>query len=103
MGCPFFPPSLGFVGVVAAIETVKEEEKQCRSLAAAKARPVFEEFMPIKSKMEEDGGSGVEKDSRDKMSWMSSAQLWSDNNENSNKNKNKSVDDVKEVIKDLIP
>lgn len=80
-----------------AIETVKEEEKQCRLLAAAKATPVLEEFMPIQSKIEEDGGSKVEKDCRDKMNWMSSAQLWSDNNDNSNNNiKNKSVDDVKE-------
>lgn len=94
------------VCVVAAIETVKEEEKQCRSLAAAKATPVLEEFMPIQSKIKEDGGSKVEKDCRDKMNWMSSAQLWSDNNDNINNNnniKNKSVDDVKEVMKDPIP
>lgn len=102
MGCLCF--CVGFVCVVAAIETVKEEEKQCRSLAAAKATPVLEEFMPIQSKIEEDGGSKVEKDCRDKMNWMSSAQLWSDNNDNSNNNiKNKLVNDVKEVMKDPIP
>ncbi|XP_068657418.1 myb family transcription factor EFM-like isoform X2 [Aristolochia californica] len=67
-----------------AIEALKMEAKQCRS---ANARPVLEEFMPIRSKFEEDGGVKTEKDSRDKMNWMSSAQLWSDNyNEIGNNN-----------------
>ncbi|XP_077234144.1 myb family transcription factor EFM-like [Tasmannia lanceolata] len=76
------------------IEVVKEEAMKCRS---ANARPVLEEFLPIRSKFEEDGGAKREKDSRDKMNWMSSAQLWSDHSNNYNNNnktnkKNKSVD-----------
>lgn len=76
-----------------AVEVVEEEKKQCRSLAA-KVRPVLEEFMPIRSKLDEEEGMKMEKESGDKMNWMSSAQLWSNNNEISNKNK--SVDDAKE-------
>lgn len=67
---------------MAAIEALKAEVAQCG--------PVTEEFMPVvKRKVveeeEEDDGVKVEmeeKDARDKMSWMSSAQLWSDTNRN---------------------
>ncbi|KAG9440726.1 hypothetical protein H6P81_020891 [Aristolochia fimbriata] len=90
-----------------AIEALKTEGMQCRSVDA---RPVLEEFMPIGSKFEEDGGVKTEKDSRDKMNWMSSAQLWSDNyNDNSNNNsannnykKNKIVEKVEESNRSVI-
>lgn len=64
---------------MAAIEALKAEAAQCG--------PAMEEFMPVVKRMvveEEEQGDGVkveeveEKDARDKMSWMSSAQLWSD-------------------------
>lgn len=79
-------------GVVTAIEAVKEEEKKCRSLAE-KARPVLDEFITVKSKLDEDGKAETE---RDKMNWMSSVQLWSDTNENSKKSK--SEGDLKEEV-----
>ncbi|XP_068654257.1 myb family transcription factor EFM-like [Aristolochia californica] len=91
-----------------AIEALKMEAMQCRSV---NARPVLEEFMPVRSKFEDDGGVKTEKkDSRDKMNWMSSAQLWSDNyNENSNNNnsadnykKNKIVEKVEESNRSVI-
>ncbi|WOL19561.1 hypothetical protein Cni_G28363 [Canna indica] len=39
----------------------------------------FAEFLPIKSKVDEDRGAIVASDCKDKMNWMSSVQLWSDN------------------------
>lgn len=62
------------------IEGLKEELAQCRGgEAAAGGRPVLEEFMPLKRKFEDEEGVKLEKDFRDKVNWMSSAQLWSDN------------------------
>lgn len=67
--------------VLAAIEALKAEAAQCG--------PVMEEFMPAvkrnvveEEEEEDDGVKGEEKDACDKMSWMSSAQLWSDTNRN---------------------
>ncbi|XP_058081059.1 myb family transcription factor EFM-like isoform X2 [Magnolia sinica] len=88
-----------------AIEAVKEEEMRCRLSnvnADSKASPVLEEFMPIKSKLDEDADVKKEKDSREKMNWMSSAQLWSDcciNDHHSN-GKVKPID-VKEKVEEL--
>ncbi|CAN6449416.1 unnamed protein product [Victoria cruziana] len=63
-----------------AIENVKQQmRQQCRM-----SRPVLEEFIPVKKfssdeEGKEDGFLREEKDCRDKMNWMRSAQLWSDN------------------------
>jgi len=66
---------------------MKSEVEQCRS----EKRHVLEEFMPIKSILDEEGGVKLEKDCKDKMNWMSSAQLWSDNySDDNNKNNNSS-------------
>lgn len=57
---------------------LKEELEQWRG--DRYACPVVEEFMPIKrSRLEDEGGMKVEIDCKDKMNWMSSVQLWSDN------------------------
>ncbi|KAA8536163.1 hypothetical protein F0562_028641 [Nyssa sinensis] len=58
-----------------AIVTLKEESTHCMT---TNAEPVLEEFIPIKKSCDEDEKSdaGKEKDSRDKMNWMSSVQLW---------------------------
>ncbi|XP_077225054.1 myb family transcription factor EFM-like [Tasmannia lanceolata] len=80
------------------IQVVKEEAVPCRS---SNAHPVLEELMPIRSKLDEDRVIKREKDNSDKMNWMSSAQLWSNNsNNNANNKKNKSVD-VIEKAKEL--
>ncbi|MQL89376.1 hypothetical protein Taro_021947 [Colocasia esculenta] len=64
----------------AVIEGLKEELAQCKaSEAIAVESPVLEEFMPMKRKFEEEEGVKPEEDFRDKVNWMSSAQLWSDN------------------------
>ncbi|XP_019166421.1 PREDICTED: myb family transcription factor EFM-like isoform X1 [Ipomoea nil] len=59
-----------------AIVALKEESVQCRK---SKVEPVLEEFIPLKKSCD-GGGDRVEirkdKDSREKMNWMSSAQLW---------------------------
>ena len=80
---------------------MKSEVEQCRS----EKRHVLEEFMPIKSILDEEGGVKLEKDCKDKMNWMSSAQLWSDNysddnNKNNNSSKKNTVSDSKmEILK----
>lgn len=56
---------------------LEEELERCQKDS------VFEEFMPIKSKFEENTGGEMEDDSKDKKSWMSSAQLWSHSEEDS--------------------
>uniref|UniRef100_A0A1D1YB93 Two-component response regulator ARR18 n=1 Tax=Anthurium amnicola TaxID=1678845 RepID=A0A1D1YB93_9ARAE len=63
------------------IEGLEEELAKCRgsSDAVTGGRPVLEEFMPMKRKFDEEEGVKQEKDFRDKVNWMSSAQLWSDN------------------------
>ncbi|KAJ8513987.1 hypothetical protein OPV22_004421 [Ensete ventricosum] len=55
------------------IDGLKEETERCGG-GGCFGR-VLEELLPVESKVEEDGGVKVE----DKMNWMSSAQLWSDN------------------------
>lgn len=58
---------------------MKEELAGCRD-GGGGGRPALEEFMPVNAKLEEaEGGVRDEKDFRDKVNWMSSAQLWSDN------------------------
>ncbi|CAA6657782.1 unnamed protein product [Spirodela intermedia] len=62
------------------IEGVKEELAGCRGGGGGGGGPELEEFMPVNAKFEEaEGGVRDEKDFRDKVNWMSSAQLWSDN------------------------
>ncbi|XP_031481772.1 myb family transcription factor EFM-like [Nymphaea colorata] len=77
-----------------AIENVKQQMKQqCRM-----GRPVLEEFIPVKkcSSDDEEKGDGFlreEKDCRDKMNWMRSAQLWSDNHLDSPDMRNERMDE----------
>ncbi|XP_058069299.1 transcription factor HHO2-like [Magnolia sinica] len=86
-----------------AIEAMKKEEKQCRS-ENENDRPILEEFMPVRSKIGEDGGLKMEKDGGDKMNWMSSAQLWSNNNspdnDNNHNNKKNQLTDMKKKEKE---
>ncbi|KAK3024541.1 hypothetical protein RJ639_043733 [Escallonia herrerae] len=57
-----------------AIVAMKEESMQCRKL---NVKPILEEFMPLKKSSDEDGKDEVRKeDSKDKMNWLSSVQLW---------------------------
>ncbi|RRT38376.1 hypothetical protein B296_00055729, partial [Ensete ventricosum] len=58
------------------IDGLKQELKQCRD-----GRPthVFEEVIPTKRNREDEGGLKPEAACKDKMGWMSSAQLWSVN------------------------
>lgn len=57
---------------------------------------VTEEFIPLKGRSDEDGGVKIGKDSSDKRSWMSSAQLWSCSR-NSDHYNQKSVQEFKLV------
>ncbi|CAI9104383.1 OLC1v1003042C3 [Oldenlandia corymbosa var. corymbosa] len=63
-----------------AIKTVKEESTKYRK--SANAEPVLEEFIPIKKTPDDDDEKNIvdtkteNNDCRDKMSWMSSVQLW---------------------------
>uniref|UniRef100_A0A1D1Y7M1 Two-component response regulator ARR18 n=1 Tax=Anthurium amnicola TaxID=1678845 RepID=A0A1D1Y7M1_9ARAE len=50
----------------------------------ARSRPVMEEFMPVKRDSQGGGEMRREDDDRDKVNWMSSAQLWSDNHSATN-------------------
>ncbi|KAJ0980301.1 hypothetical protein J5N97_008556 [Dioscorea zingiberensis] len=67
---------LSMVLVSDVIGGLKEELEQWRG--DRYACPVEEEFMP-RSRLEDEGGVKMEMDSKDKMNWMSSVQLWSDN------------------------
>ncbi|CAL9103950.1 unnamed protein product [Musa textilis] len=58
------------------IEGLNKEIQRCRGDRFGR---VFEEFIPMKSKVEEDGRVKAATDCKDKKNWMSSAQLWSDN------------------------
>ncbi|KAG1347930.1 putative transcription factor NIGTH1 [Cocos nucifera] len=82
-----------FSSLVAVIQGLKEELEQCRGDRCARSCHVLEEFMPVKSKFEEEGRVKLEDDTKDKMNWMSSAQLWSDNcsDENNNTNDEKRI------------
>ncbi|XP_008792589.2 myb family transcription factor EFM [Phoenix dactylifera] len=77
------------------IQGLKEELEQCGGDRYARSCHVLEEFMPVKSKFEEEGRVKLEDDTKDKMNWMSSAQLWSDNY--SDENKNNATDDEKRI------
>ncbi|XP_072958443.1 myb family transcription factor EFM-like [Typha angustifolia] len=70
--------------LVDVIEGLKEELERCRNERDGHVQ----EFIPLKSKFEEEQGVKLEADSRDKMDWMSSVQLWSDNYSNSDNNSN---------------
>ncbi|URD97221.1 MYB family transcription factor, partial [Musa troglodytarum] len=54
------------------IDGLKKETERCGGGCFGR---VLEEFLPVESRVEQDGGVQVD----DKMNWMSSAQLWSDN------------------------
>lgn len=61
---------------IAAIVALRAESVQCRK---SRTEPVLEEFIPLKKSSNEDNKAEVTKDkdsSREKMSWMSSVQLW---------------------------
>lgn len=67
-----------------AIRTLKEESAKYGTMDAG---PVLEEFIPLKKSCDEDEKSEMvvetskkDKDSREKMSWMSSVQLWNSDN-----------------------
>lgn len=63
------------------IGAMREDLEQCRR------ENIQEEFLPVKSKLEEEAGVKLEMDCKDnKMNWMSSAQLWSDNYSNDDNN-----------------
>lgn len=67
-----------FFWLVAAIVGMREMEIDCR-------KPALMEFIPpLSTEIEADGGVEMEKDSRDKMKWVSSFQLWSDDSDNQN-------------------
>ncbi|KAJ6707786.1 TRANSCRIPTION FACTOR HHO6 [Salix viminalis] len=62
-----------------AIQVVREGLMQCGT--SRNQRPVLEEFIPLKKKIEDRGDDHEndlvkEKDSKDKKNWMSSVQLW---------------------------
>ncbi|KAK6805704.1 hypothetical protein RDI58_003489 [Solanum bulbocastanum] len=58
-----------------AIVALREESMQYRK---SRTEPVLEEFIPLKKSSHEDTEAEItkDKDSREKMSWMSSVQLW---------------------------
>lgn len=64
-----------FLVVIAAIVALREESTQYRK---SRTEPVLEEFIPLKKSSHEDTKAEItkDKDSREKMSWMSSVQLW---------------------------
>ncbi|THU74160.1 hypothetical protein C4D60_Mb04t30410 [Musa balbisiana] len=77
------------------IEGLNKEIERCRCERFGRA---FEEFVPVKSKVEEDGGIKEETEYKDKRNWMSSAKLWSDNcSQNNNDSKKHDKIKFKEV------
>ncbi|KAM0937415.1 putative transcription factor MYB-HB-like family [Dioscorea sansibarensis] len=82
---------------------LKEELEQCQGDRYDRE---VEEFMPMKrSKLEEEmeERGKLELDSRDKMNWMSSAQLWSDNYSDNDKKKTSEERAEKQSGLDLEP
>ncbi|GFP85454.1 two-component response regulator arr18 [Phtheirospermum japonicum] len=70
-----------------AIAMMKKELNQCKS----SAEPIIEEFIPLKKKRTDEKDEKLEEkdvtNSREKMNWMSSVQLWnSDNNQHHHPN-----------------
>lgn len=69
--------------VVAAISALKVESEKCR---ACKSEPVFEEFIPLKKECDQRKEIEKEKECRDKKNWMSSFQLWNNDDKADNNN-----------------
>ncbi|MCL7030195.1 hypothetical protein MKW94_019302 [Papaver nudicaule] len=72
-----------------AILILKEQTLHCTTSSSSTAdapHPVMEQFIPL-MKNKSDDGVKKEKISKDKMSWMSSAQLWSSNSSQDDKKK----------------
>lgn len=71
------------MGVVAAIMALREESTQYKKPIV---KPVFEESIPLKKISLKDDKVEMNKDndSREKMSWMSSVQLWDSDPQNPN-------------------
>ena len=82
----------------AAILRLREEAMQCTE---SEGGHVTEEFIPLKGRSEGDEGAEMGKDSSDKRSWMSCAQLWSCNRSSDNNNK-KSVLEFQQVNLELV-
>ncbi|XP_065005544.1 transcription factor HHO5-like isoform X1 [Musa acuminata AAA Group] len=78
------------------IEGLNKEIERCRCERFGRA---FEEFVPVKSKVEDDGGIKEETEYKDKRNWMSSAKLWNDNCSQNN-NDSKKHDKIKFKEKD---
>ncbi|KAI3934014.1 hypothetical protein MKW92_031094 [Papaver armeniacum] len=81
-----------------AIVILKEQTLHCTtsSSTTTDAHPVMEQFIPL-MKNNSDDGLKKEKVSKDKMSWMSSAQLWSNNPSQDEKKKSPLERPVEEV------
>lgn len=77
-GFSFLKTLINGFHVFLAILALKEESASAQC-AAPNAKPVLEEFIPLKKDCEEHeelNNNKNEKDSRDKKNWMSSVQLW---------------------------
>lgn len=83
---------------IAAIVALRAESVQYKK---SRTEPVLEEFIPLKKSSNEDNKAEVTKDkdnSREKMSWMSSVQLWNgDQNTDEASNKQQSKSELKIV------
>ncbi|KAI3922100.1 hypothetical protein MKX01_005789 [Papaver californicum] len=80
-----------------AIVILKEQTLHCTSSSTTiDTHPVMEQFIPL-TKNNSDDGVKKEKVSNDKMSWMSSAQLWSSNSSQDEKKKSPLERPVEEV------
>ncbi|RZC67172.1 hypothetical protein C5167_010856 [Papaver somniferum] len=81
-----------------AILILKEQTLHCTTSSSTTidAHPVMEQFIPL-MKNNSDDGLKKEKVSKDKMSWMSSAQLWSSNSSQDEKKKSPVERPIEEV------
>ncbi|KAH6767123.1 hypothetical protein C2S52_018106 [Perilla frutescens var. hirtella] len=77
-----------------AIATMKEEIMQCKS---SDSKPVLEEFIPLKKSISVEKEEKIDDvketdiiNTREKMNWMSSVQLW--NSDNNKKRKEEAID-----------
>ncbi|KAJ4788153.1 myb-like transcription factor family protein [Rhynchospora pubera] len=89
------PLSMHLLGEI--VNYLKEELERSQKVG------IFAEFMPTKGKIEENIGGKVEIDSKDKKSWMSSAQLWSHSEENSTDKKAQSKPSQKNTSCGFMP
>ncbi|XAR59479.1 hypothetical protein NMG60_11015327 [Bertholletia excelsa] len=83
-----------------AIVTLKEERVLCRT---SDVQPVLEEFIPLNKSCDEVDKSEVEKEkeSRDKMNWMKSVQLWNpDNSKNIGSDYDPKLNSAKHFLKE---